>query len=106
MIFIFIGYMEDLISCSRLVKDICNKQPGQDYFIVSMNRFTDKLSNETGLPIRYIEEFLNKEDYEYMESTISKLCDTWHLDCRTRAKDLADILQWEAYVLFCTALKN
>ena len=85
----------------------------EDCIIVSMNYFTDKREGLAGLNVSYFEDFLKKEDYEYMENYAVHLSENWHSyfpieDNITHFKniEMLKILKLEIYTLSCTAIRN
>ncbi|MFC1667060.1 CDP-glycerol glycerophosphotransferase family protein [Candidatus Omnitrophota bacterium] len=99
---VFLGYIENLLSCESLLK----KAGRKDSIIYSQNRFFGELSKKIGLDIKYSEAVLKEEDYKYMDSYISMVNDNSCLDLKGKTKDIAETLQLDFYLALCSAIKN
>ena len=105
---IFIGYMADpLLALGYL------KNKSENFIVVSTNCFTSELEKMAGIKIKYSEDFLQKDDYEYMENYAAEISKTWHTYLPPRSGitsfkniEIAKIMQMEIYMFLCTTVKN
>lgn len=110
---IFIGYMDDPLSCATSLESISASVKPEDRNIISMNTFSVEQEKALGVKITHFEKLLEDKDYKYMENYALSLSENWREYffpgknvIKFNGIDMGKISHLDIYTHLITAIRN